>query len=302
VRCARTNADVTLGGGEPRTSSLPSAALARRPRDARRGSGRSPRVARARARRGLRSRRRGRRRSPAPEGCQNSDSRFVEVWQRRDLVADSGRLASAVPVRSRPGSSLCLIGSRARGYQKPPEGARTVSREGVPGPGSIGRCSSPSPCGVQKLGHVVQGPDLQAEPRSRTPRPAVSPALREVVVRLAREPDHELAGKGCLSGCGVCSLSGAGRVDAPHRRALMSALPPGRSPRLVSELRDELPPLVRDGQMPVRPPRAPERQLADRLLVSRAVYAYEPGGTWMNAPQAPDDLSLRCWRRGAPAG
>jgi len=65
-------------------------------------------------------------------------------------------------------------------------------------------------------------------------------------------------------------------VDAPHRRALISALP-ARSSRLVSERRDELPPLVRDGRMPVRPPRAPDRQLADRLLVSRAVHPHAPG-------------------------
>jgi hypothetical protein len=41
----------------------------------------------------------------------------VEVWQRRDLAADSGRLASAVPVRSRLGSLRLTV--HARGYQKP---------------------------------------------------------------------------------------------------------------------------------------------------------------------------------------
>src|SRR5215211_4841448 len=48
------------------------------------------------------------------EGCQNSDSRFEEVWQRCDLAAGSGRFASALPVRSRLGSLVRLFGPRAR--------------------------------------------------------------------------------------------------------------------------------------------------------------------------------------------
>jgi hypothetical protein len=62
------------------------------------------------------------------EGCQNSDSRFVGVWQGRDLAAVSGRLASTVPVRSRLGSSYVYWFTRAREYQKPLEGARIAGR------------------------------------------------------------------------------------------------------------------------------------------------------------------------------
>jgi len=54
------------------------------------------------------------RRHTRREECQNSDSRFEEVWQRCDLAADSGRFASALPVRSRLGSLVRLFGARAR--------------------------------------------------------------------------------------------------------------------------------------------------------------------------------------------